>query len=180
MTVGETSVGNNNYPTSVANSLRDSEGERRRESQRKTCRTWHETLGYDRPYPRYSAGRQNCRSYNSLGSGLDVGRDEGIEELYSRFKPLLKKTAQRFYIFHRSKITSYEDLYQTICYLFLYAIRSYNPEKGRLAPHIKRTVNLKLRSMLRGEKAPLSGKYPFSFLSRSVCSLDASDVYSCD
>ena len=46
----------------------------------------------------------------------------------------------------------------------LYAIQLYNPEKGSLESHIKRVVNLKLKSMLAGEMAPRSGEYPFTFL----------------
>ena len=104
-----------------------------------------------------------------------MGRN--TEKLYKRFEPLLRKTAKKFYSVYKSRITSYEDLYQTICYLFLYALKNYDPDRGKLAPHIKRTINLKLRSMIRGEKAPLSSDYPFSFLSKEVYSLDAHESY---
>ena len=79
------------------------------------------------------------------------------------------KTARSFYKRYRHNITTYDDLYQTVCYLFLYALKIYKKEKGPLGPHIKRTIELKLRSMLRGEKAPLSGNYPFSFLLKEPC-----------
>ena len=173
--VGEISVGHNTYLPSTAVSLRDSKDERLHPNQRKTCKAWHGALANDRSYARISVRRQNSEGFDKLDSGQDTGRD--VEKLYKRFEPLLKKTARSFYRIHRSKITSYEDLYQTICYLFLYALKNYDSEKGNLAPHIKRTIDFKLRSMLRGEKAPLSGTYPFSFLSKKVYSLDAHESY---
>ncbi len=65
---------------------------------------------------------------------------------------------------NKKLVQSFEDIYQTSCYLFLYALENYDPDKGPLAPHIKRTIKYKLRAMLKGERAPRSGEYPFTFL----------------
>ena len=88
----------------------------------------------------------------------------GYEKLYERFEPFLKSVAAKTYRKNGWKVQSYEDLYQSVVYLFLYALKIYNPEKGELEPHVKRVVNLKLKSMLAGERAPWSGEYPFTFL----------------
>ncbi len=79
----------------------------------------------------------------------------------------MKNLAAKTYRKYHYKITSYEDLYQTLAYLLLYSIDIYDPCRGSLPAHIKRTVNYKLKSMLSGEYAPRSGKTPFTFLRAS-------------
>jgi len=89
---------------------------------------------------------------------------EERNELFRKYVPLIKSTASRFWRKHKSKITSYEDLYQTICYLFLYAYELWDPGRGKFGPHLKNVLEYKLKSMMKGEKAPRSKEYPFSFL----------------
>ena len=85
-------------------------------------------------------------------------------ELLRRVEPFLRKLAADTYRRHRWRIQSYEDLYQTLVYLALYAMELHNPSKGPLIPYIITVVRLKLRSMLAGEYAPRSRDYPFTFL----------------
>jgi uncharacterized membrane protein YesL len=84
------------------------------------------------------------------------------------FEPFIKKIASETYKKNWWRIQSYEDLYQTIVYLLLYALEIYNEEKGPLANHIKTVITLKLKSMLSGEHAPRSKGYPFTFLSHQT------------
>ena len=95
---------------------------------------------------------------------MDSGYSRSREELILSFEPLVKATAGRTYRKLSWMITSYEDLYQTVWYLVLYAFETYDPARGKLAPHVKATVDRKLHSMLNGEKAPRSSGYPFTFL----------------
>lgn len=64
----------------------------------------------------------------------------------------------------QKKIISYEDLFQTTCYLFLYAYELWDPERGKFGPHLKNVLEYKLKAMIKGEKAPRSKEYPFTFL----------------
>lgn len=92
---------------------------------------------------------------------MDGGR---YERIYREYEPFLKSLAARTYRKYGYKITSYNDLYQTLIYLLFYSIDIYDPRRGSLPAHIKRTVNFKLRSMLSGEYAPKSRGKPFTFL----------------
>ncbi len=76
----------------------------------------------------------------------------------------MRSISGRYYRAYWYKIQSYEDLYQTVWYLFLYALDIHDPAKGNLASHLKRTIEYKLNAMMRGERAPKSGEYPFTFL----------------
>ena len=86
------------------------------------------------------------------------------DELFMKYIPLIRSTASRFWKKYKKKIMSYEDLYQTICYLFLYAYELWDPERGKFGPHLKNVLEYKLKAMMKGEKAPRSKEYPFSFL----------------
>lgn len=86
------------------------------------------------------------------------------EQLFEQYNPLLKNISKEYWQKHRSKIDSYEDLYQTVCYLFVYAYHTWQPEKGSFVGHLKRVLALKLKSMLNGEYAPWCGDRPFTFL----------------
>ncbi len=94
-----------------------------------------------------------------MDGGLDYSGVLGAVE------PFLKKLAAETYSRHGWRIQSYEDLYQTLVYLVMYAVDIYKPSKGDLIPHVINVVRLKLRSMLAGEYAPRSRDYPFTFLS---------------
>ena len=84
-----------------------------------------------------------------------------IALLFERFEPLLKKLARR-YSKYGDLIDSYDDLYQTIAYLFMYSLKIYDPRRGKLSSHIKATITRKLNSMIFSrEPAPLSSSAPF-------------------
>lgn len=93
----------------------------------------------------------------------------GYERVYREFEPFLRSLASRTYRKYGYKITSYEDLYQTLVYLLMYSIDIYDPQRSSLPAHIKRTVNYKLKSMLSGEYAPRSRENPFTFLRTHTC-----------
>ena len=90
------------------------------------------------------------------------------EELFMRYQPLIRSIVSRYWRIYKDRIQSYQDLYQTASYLFLYALEIFKPEKGDLGSHIKRVISLKLNSMLRGEMAPRSSDRPFTFLRHPV------------
>ena len=104
-----------------------------------------------------------------MACGFSV--DEKLK-LYQKYTPLLRSISSRYWRHYRESIQSYQDLYQTVCYLFLYALDIYKPEKGKLGPHLKRTITLKLNSMLKGERAPRSKDYPFTFLRHTVVEIE--------
>lgn len=87
-----------------------------------------------------------------------------FEEYFERYQPLLKRICKEFYKKYSYRIDSWNDLYQTIQYLFIYAYNIWQPGKGSFEAHLERVVNYKLRSMLGGEYAPWSKCYPFTFL----------------
>ena len=86
------------------------------------------------------------------------------DKLFKQYTPLMKSMAGKFWKKYRDIIISYDDLYQTVCYLFLYAYELWDPKRGKFGPHLKNVLEYKLKSMIRGEKAPRSREYPFSFL----------------
>ncbi|MGJ8454502.1 sigma factor [Pseudothermotoga sp. U03pept] len=86
------------------------------------------------------------------------------EELFKQYNPILKSVCKEFWNKHFPKIDSYQDLYQTACYLFIYAYHTWQPEKGNFASHLKRVLSFKLKSMLKGEYAPWHDGKPFTFL----------------
>lgn len=87
-----------------------------------------------------------------------------FEEYFEQFQPLLKKICKEFWSKYCYRIDSWNDLYQTIQYLFIYAYNTWQPEKGSFEFHLKEVVKYKLKSMLNGEYAPWSKYSPFTFL----------------
>lgn len=87
-----------------------------------------------------------------------------FEEYFEKYQPLLKKICKEFWKKYCYKIDSWNDLYQTIQYLFIYAYNIWQPEKGSFEGYLEKVVRYKLRSMLNGEYAPWSSNSPFTFL----------------
>ncbi|MEJ5228519.1 MAG: sigma factor [Pseudothermotoga sp.] len=86
------------------------------------------------------------------------------EQLFQQYSPLLKSVCKEYWRKYYPRIDSYEDLYQSVCYLFMYAYHIWQPEKGPFGSHLKRVLNFKLKAMLKGEYAPWHGDRPFNFL----------------
>ncbi len=87
-----------------------------------------------------------------------------FEEYFEKYQPLLKKICKDFWERYCYRIDSWNDLYQTIQYLFIYAYNIWQPEKGSFEAHLERVLKYKLKSMLSGEYAPWSRCSPFTFL----------------
>ncbi len=132
-----------------------------RGEEREGERASDENLGRDRSNTGLEHRRLGCGEDRRLDGGLD---SERYERVYRKFEPFLRSLAAKTYRKYRYKITSYDDLYQTLVYLLFYSIDIYDPSRGSLPAHIKRTVNYKLKSMLSGEYAPKSKESPFTFL----------------
>lgn len=92
------------------------------------------------------------------------GHPSSFEEYFEKYQPLLKKICKEFWKKYCYRIDSWNDLYQTIQYLFIYAYNIWQPEKGSFEGYLERVIRYKLRSMLNGEYAPWSSKSPFTFL----------------
>ncbi len=92
------------------------------------------------------------------------GHPSCFEEYFEKYQPLLKKICKEFWEKYCYRIDSWNDLYQTIQYLFIYAYDIWQPEKGSFEAHLQRVIRYKLKSMLKGEYAPLSKQSPFTFL----------------
>ncbi len=87
-----------------------------------------------------------------------------LKEAIEKFSPFLFKLAKDTWEKYSYKILSYEDLIQTIYYLFIYAYKLYDPSKGTFKAYMKTIVTQKLNNMLSGSNPPWCRETPFTFL----------------
>ncbi len=88
-----------------------------------------------------------------------------LQEALECFSPFLYKLAKDTWDRYRYKIISYQDLLQSIYYLFIYAYLTYDPEKGTFKAYMTTVVKQKLKNMLDGANPPWCKENPFTFLS---------------
>jgi len=88
-----------------------------------------------------------------------------IEDLFEKYRPLIYSICSSIWGKQAYRITSYDDLFQTACYIFVYAYHTWIPERGKFGSHLKRVLKYKLMNMLKGSAPPWSRGYPFTFLS---------------
>ncbi|WP_171816315.1 hypothetical protein [Thermotoga profunda] len=92
------------------------------------------------------------------------GQPSSFEEYFEKFQPFLKKICTEYWNKYCYRIDSWNDLYQTIQYLFIYVYNTWQPEKGSFELYLETVMRYKLKSMLNGEYAPWSSESPFTFL----------------
>jgi hypothetical protein len=97
---------------------------------------------------------------------LENTKDEdlSIDLLFQKYEPDLKKKAGHFFKKFGYKFISYEDLYQTICYLFCYAHKLWDKDKGEFEPYFRCIVNRKMNDIVAGKTPPRCCDYPFNVL----------------
>ncbi|AEH51656.1 sigma factor [Pseudothermotoga thermarum] len=91
-------------------------------------------------------------------------KPQTLEEAFEKFSPFLFKLAKTTWQKHRHRITSYDDLIQSIRYLFIYAYKMHDPAKGPFKAYMKTIVTQKLKHMLAGGNPPWCKESPFTFL----------------
>ncbi|MFN3283594.1 MAG: sigma factor [Pseudothermotoga sp.] len=87
-----------------------------------------------------------------------------LKEAIEKFSPFLYKLAKDTWDRYSYKIVSYEDLLQSIYYLFIYSYKTYDPNRGNFKAYMKTVVTQKLNNMLDGSNPPWCKERPFSFL----------------
>ncbi|PLV56759.1 sigma factor [Thermotoga sp. SG1] len=90
--------------------------------------------------------------------------DLSLESLFQKHESDLQKKAKYFFRKYDYKILSFEDLYQTICYLFCYAYRTWNKDRGEFEPYFKCIINRKMNDIIAGKTPPHCCDLPFSIL----------------
>ncbi len=93
--------------------------------------------------------------------------ESGVKTSFSnweKYEPYLRGLCKVVYERYNWNIESYEDLYQTACYLLLIALNDFDG-RGDEAGYVKQYVRRKLFNMLKnGENAPKHNDHPFSFV----------------
>ncbi|PLV59339.1 hypothetical protein [Thermotoga sp. KOL6] len=85
-------------------------------------------------------------------------------ELFEKYHDEILKKTFHFFKKYKYKLLSFEDLYQTICYLFCYACKTWKKEKGNFIAHFKCTVDRKMNDIIAGRNAPWCKNTPFKIL----------------
>lgn len=113
--------------------------------------------------------------------------ESGVKTTFSnweKYEPYLRGLCKVVYERYGWNIESYEDLYQTACYLLLIALADFDG-RGDQAGYVKQYVRRKLFNMLKdGENAPKHNDHPFSFVKQRhqkvqfvLCEEDILELY---